>query len=66
MERWKNKLYEVSTRRCAWITKEVVHWIGSELCDAPRFDGTGPVDIFLAQMEKVVPEDQRIHRLWMQ
>jgi hypothetical protein len=51
MERWKNNLYEVSTRRCAQITK-VVHWIGSELCDAPRFDGIGPMDTFLAQMEK--------------
>jgi hypothetical protein len=30
LTRWKNKMYEVSTRRCTWITK-VVCWIGSEL-----------------------------------
>jgi hypothetical protein len=26
---------------------KAVRWIGSELCDAPRFDGTGPVEAFL-------------------
>jgi hypothetical protein len=62
MERWHNKLYEVSTMRCAWVTK-VVRWIGFELCDAPRFNGTGLVDIFLTQMEKVVLKDKRVQTM---
>jgi hypothetical protein len=27
-------------------------------CDIPRFDGTGPIDAFIAQMEDGVPEAQ--------
>jgi hypothetical protein len=40
-----------------------VHWIGSELCDAPQFDGTGPVEAFLVQMEKVIPVERRIQAM---
>jgi hypothetical protein len=54
MERWKNKLYEVSTRESARITK-AIHLIGYELCDATCFDGIGPVEAFLIQMENIVP-----------
>jgi hypothetical protein len=60
MERWKQNMYEVSTRRCARITK-AVHWIGFELCDALCFDGTGLVETFLVQMESTIPE-----YLWVQ
>jgi hypothetical protein len=47
MDRWKNKLYEVSTRIYEKITK-VVCLINTEFCDAPRFDRTGSVDTLLA------------------
>jgi hypothetical protein len=40
-----------------------VCWIRSELCDLPRFDGTGLIDTFLAQMEESVPETQRIQAM---
>jgi hypothetical protein len=46
LERWKNKLYEVSTCRCARITKAIC-WIGSELCDTLCLDGTVSVEAFL-------------------
>jgi hypothetical protein len=59
IERCKNKLYEFSTSLCAWITNGV-HWIGLELSDTPIFDGTGPIDTFLAQMEEAVSENQRV------
>jgi hypothetical protein len=62
LEIWKNKLYEDSTRICTRITKEV-HHIGLELCDAPIFDGIGPVDTFLVQMEEVVPKNQMIQAM---
>jgi len=59
MEKWKNKLYKVFTWRYEQITK-VGRWIGSKLCDLPRFDSVGMVDTFLAKMEGLVPEIQRI------
>jgi hypothetical protein len=36
------------------------HWIGSEICDASRFDGKGPIEYVLVQMEKTIIEYQRI------
>jgi hypothetical protein len=47
MERWQNKLYEVSTWRCVHITKGV-RWIGFKLCDSLRFYGTGLIYVFLS------------------
>jgi hypothetical protein len=46
-------MYEVSTRRCARITKEVC-CIGSKLCDTLLFDGTGSVEEFLLHMENTI------------
>jgi hypothetical protein len=56
LERWKNKLYKVSNRRCTRITKSV-HWIGSELCDPLKFDGTEQIDAFIEKMEESVPKN---------
>jgi hypothetical protein len=63
MDIWKNKLYDVSTRRCVQITKAVC-WIGLELCDLLRFDDIVPVDTFLVHIESgLVLETQRIHAM---
>lgn len=61
-ERWQTGGYEISSRRCAYIDKSV-RWIGTELRDLPRFDGTKSVPEFVARMEEVVPEDQRIQAM---
>ena len=59
MDMWQNKLSEVFNHRCVRITK-LVHWIESELCDAPRFDGTRKVETFLIQMEKIFLVEQAL------
>jgi hypothetical protein len=40
-----------------------MHWIGSKLCDLPRFDKTSLVDTFLAYMEGLVLKTQRIQAM---
>ena len=32
-----------------------VQWIGTEVCDSPKFDGTGVVTYFIEQLEELVP-----------
>ena len=46
LENWKNKMYEVSTRRCATLTREV-HWIDTIVSNLPTFDGLNPLETFL-------------------
>jgi hypothetical protein len=46
MERWQNNIYEVSTKRCAQITKTMCE-IGSRTYALPWFDGTNSMDTFL-------------------
>jgi hypothetical protein len=43
LEHWKQRLHEVSTRRCAHIT-HTLHWIGVEVCDPPKYDGLTDID----------------------
>jgi hypothetical protein len=62
LERWQNRQHEVSSRRCSYISK-LVHWIGSELRDPPRFYDTGSVNIFVEEMEERVPEEQRVQTM---
>jgi hypothetical protein len=57
LENWKNKMYEVSTRRCARLTREV-HWIGTTLGNLPSFDGLNPLETFLSDFEESVPMQQ--------
>jgi hypothetical protein len=42
---------------------KAMHWIGSKLCDLPKFDKTRLVDIFLAYMEGLVPKTKRIQAM---
>jgi hypothetical protein len=62
MTQWKNYVYEMSTRRCTWITNEMC-WVRSELHDLLWFDVTIPLDAFIVQMENNVPETQRIQAM---
>ena len=59
MENWKNKIYEVSTRRCARLTREV-RWIDTIVSNLPTFDGLNPLEAFLADFEASVPTQQRL------
>jgi hypothetical protein len=51
-------MYEVSTRRCVRLTREV-HWIGTTVSNLPTFDGLNPLETFLSEFEASVPTQQR-------
>jgi len=58
MEKWKNNLYKVSTRRCAHISvEEHVEDFGSY-----RYDGLKSMDTLIAWMQHI-PKHQRPHVL---
>jgi hypothetical protein len=50
LENLKNKMYEVSTRICARLSKEV-RWIDTTLSNLPTFDGLNPLETFLLDFE---------------
>jgi hypothetical protein len=52
-------MYEVSTRRCARLTREV-RWIGTTVSNLPTFDGLNPLETFLSDFEESVPIQQRL------
>jgi hypothetical protein len=54
LENWHNKMYEVSTRRCARLTTEV-RWISTTVSNLPTFDGLNPLETFLSNFEESVP-----------
>ena len=47
-------MYEVSTRRCARLTREV-HWISTIVSNLPTFDGLNSLEAFLSDFEASVP-----------
>jgi hypothetical protein len=51
-------MYEVSTRRCARLTREV-HWINKTVSNLPTFDGLNHLKVFFIKFE-VVPIQQRL------
>jgi hypothetical protein len=59
LENWKNHMYEVSTRRCARLTREV-RWISTTMSNLPTFDGLNPLENFLSEFETSVPTQQRL------
>jgi hypothetical protein len=59
LEHWQQRMHEVSTRRCACITRSL-HWIGTELCNPPRYDGLTDISMFVKTFELQVPEQQRL------
>jgi hypothetical protein len=52
-------MYEVSTRRCARLTREV-RWIGTTVSNLPTFDGLNHLEAFLMEFEEIVPIQQRL------
>jgi hypothetical protein len=59
LENWQNNMYEVSTRQCARITREV-RWIGTIVSNLPTFDGLNPLEAFLSDFEASVPTQKRL------
>jgi hypothetical protein len=51
-------MYEVSTRICARLTREV-RWIDTTVSNLPTFDGLNPLETFLLEFEESVPIQQR-------
>ena len=47
-------MYEVSTRICARLTREV-RWIDTIVSNLPSFDGLNPLETFLLDFEESVP-----------
>ena len=62
LEDWQNRMHEVSTRRCAYMTKSL-RWIGSEVCNVPNFDGTNDLEEFIHAYQVVVQESDWLRAL---
>jgi hypothetical protein len=52
-------MYEVSTKICAKLTREV-HWIGTTVSNLPTFYGLNPLETFLSDFETSVPTKKMI------
>ena len=59
LENWQNRLYEVSARRCTYMTKSL-RWIGEEISEIPSFQGLIDIQDFLTEFEQQIPHKQRI------
>ena len=46
LENWKNRMHDISGRRCAHLMKSL-HWIGTEVREVPIFDGLSEIRDFL-------------------
>ena len=57
-------MHEVSGRRCARLTKSL-HWIGTEVCKVPTFDGLSNIQEFLQEYEAQDPCSERLKTLDM-
>jgi hypothetical protein len=51
LENWKQRLHEVSTRRCARIDRIVI-WVGTEIRELPIFHGINELEEFLKKYEE--------------
>jgi hypothetical protein len=51
MKNWQNQMYEVYTRICVRLTREV-RWIGTIVSNLPIFDGLNPFENFLSEFDK--------------
>jgi hypothetical protein len=52
-------MYEVSTRRCDRLTREVC-WIGTTTGNLPTFDGLNHLETFLLKFEESVQMQQTL------
>jgi hypothetical protein len=55
LENWQQRMYEVSTRRCAHINQSL-RWIGTKLYEPPRYEGLTDINVFIKSFELHVPE----------
>ena len=55
IERWQNRLHEVTTLNCNMMTRSL-HCVATEVRDLPMHDGLSEVDDFLNKFEREVPE----------
>jgi len=62
LEEWRNRRHEVSTRRCAYMTKSL-RWIGSEVFNVPSFDGTNDLEEFICAYQVTVQEKDWLRAL---
>jgi hypothetical protein len=47
LEKWKQRLHKVSTRRCTRID-HIIRWVGTEIMEPPSFHGVIDLEAFLA------------------
>jgi hypothetical protein len=59
LENWKQRLHEVSTRKCARITR-ALRWIGTKIVEPPRYTGLTPIEYFINEFEMYIPYQQRL------
>jgi hypothetical protein len=52
-------MHGVSTRQCAHLTQSL-RWIGTKLCDPPRYDGLTDISLFVKEFELQVPEQKML------
>ena len=58
LENWQNRLYEVSTRKCARFTN-FLRWVGTKVCDLDTYDGLPNLYTFLTELKVKILETQR-------
>jgi hypothetical protein len=61
IERWQNRLHEVTTLNCNMMTRSL-RCVSTEVRDLPTYDGLSEVDISW-KFEREVPEKQRFQAL---
>jgi hypothetical protein len=59
LENWKERLHEVSTRRCTRIDR-TIRWVGIKIREPPNFYGVNDLEEFLTRYEDEVLENQRL------
>jgi hypothetical protein len=59
LEKWQQRLHEVSMRRCSRIDR-AVRWVGTEIREPPSFHGLNDLEKFLTQYEYEVLENRRL------
>jgi hypothetical protein len=62
IERWQNRLHEVTTLNCNMMIRSL-RCVTTEVRDLPMYDGLSEVDDFLNKFEREVPEQQRFDAL---
>jgi hypothetical protein len=57
-DNWKKGTYEILSRHCATVIAK--RWVGTEVKEHPKYNGTLDLGTFLVSMEENIAEDQRI------